>query len=721
MNAKRRHQSISLTLHQTLHGYSEGHRLLTSSGALPEQAESRMLFLSDLAGPGRVPGFDEYLTGYPVVEAGMYALARTWYADEMRRPGCVWTHTLLIPFGELAIIRDLRVLLPLFRRPTGNADFHAFSTQIRVEELEANEPSTSSWTNQQNAVADRVLEALYGHPRLKVVLPSKNARDYEDLLLQIWTQQWPRLRRSFWFCTGSLEPRNIPDVRFDLEVVPESNSYSFRERGTVFVGELDNLWLVDRTTSKINSEKTDLPAPWLELLRHALHQVKESAGSDFWIFGADVAGGRASVKPLCETFVSAWAVKTGRLSVSELLNSVAENFPDPNEALRLKTGLFGHPDERARLGIGWLGEKEVLSALGTSSGGASLPFEKLRVPERVNALVETSPAEGRELLIRLITRGSTSIGQTIFGCIVSSLPVGTLVGVVREHPALLATVVEHNSAFLLALEAWRDSGALQPELIDLAVQSEALDFFQRRQLVITMLEAGVRDLPYHSAVKFGASGVLGALDWLNQQPARSKASLAGGWVELMREHQGPVEAWIDQYRSPSASALTAVTAALEASTVIRGSASLWLDLVRHARTLKFLPPRDLQRVEAISFVVALRDRTEPAPELLASVFPSLHKELAEQSFPYEAWRILQEEVPRLLFANWDRCERLRQAFARAFVENAWAPHLFVQAAVEAGAGPQLNDYLGNWKEGKRYRKLLLQYIRSFDYEARSAS
>ena len=46
-----------------------------------------MLSFSDLSGSSTGIKFDSYLTGYPVAELGMYAFARTWYANEMRRPG----------------------------------------------------------------------------------------------------------------------------------------------------------------------------------------------------------------------------------------------------------------------------------------------------------------------------------------------------------------------------------------------------------------------------------------------------------------------------------------------------------------------------------------------------------------------------------------------------------------------------------------------------------
>lgn len=50
----------------------------------------------DLSGPAFRTGFESYLTGYPLKTFGLYCFARTWFALELPRPGCVWTHTLII-------------------------------------------------------------------------------------------------------------------------------------------------------------------------------------------------------------------------------------------------------------------------------------------------------------------------------------------------------------------------------------------------------------------------------------------------------------------------------------------------------------------------------------------------------------------------------------------------------------------------------------------------
>jgi hypothetical protein len=103
-------------VHQFLHGYSEGHRLIEGSAKLPSELARLMLKMSDLSGSSVVSGFERYITAYPLESINAYALAMTWYAPEMPRPGCVWTHTIVLSTQTLATIPSLVTLKPFRSR-----------------------------------------------------------------------------------------------------------------------------------------------------------------------------------------------------------------------------------------------------------------------------------------------------------------------------------------------------------------------------------------------------------------------------------------------------------------------------------------------------------------------------------------------------------------------------------------------------------------------------
>jgi hypothetical protein len=168
-----------LMLHQALHGYSEGHRLIESSIPIPDDLKRLMQRMSDLSGTSVVSGFQDYLTGYPLQSLGAYALAKTWYAAEMSRPGCVWTHTLIIPETVMAKIASLAALRTLFRRPNAQSS-EVYSKPIVLEHKSAS-GFEESFTDQQMKL-QAFMAAHYEKESRPLIVGSAHSHEYIGLI-----------------------------------------------------------------------------------------------------------------------------------------------------------------------------------------------------------------------------------------------------------------------------------------------------------------------------------------------------------------------------------------------------------------------------------------------------------------------------------------------------------------------------------------------------------
>lgn len=106
-----------------LHGYNHGHNYIQGSIVLDSIHDmNKIAMLSDWS--EYVNGEDySYLTFYSLDESNYYVVAKTWYASEMSRPGCVWTHSLLICKDDLANISDFLHLQEYFVHPASAADY----------------------------------------------------------------------------------------------------------------------------------------------------------------------------------------------------------------------------------------------------------------------------------------------------------------------------------------------------------------------------------------------------------------------------------------------------------------------------------------------------------------------------------------------------------------------------------------------------------------------
>jgi hypothetical protein len=210
-----------IKIEQSLHGYADGHRLLQSSRKFPTETAKTMLFMTDMSGPSMTAVFEPYLTGYALDEIGTYALGRTWYAPEMDRPGCVWTHTLFFKKSDIASIVDLRNILKLFKRPEKEASsWGLYNSPLYFDKFDALETPGSREANigVTSGIIQNVLLALYGESaKQPVYIPSDDFSKFEELVILTWNQQWSALRTSFFFSTGSIANRKTSGRNFDLQ------------------------------------------------------------------------------------------------------------------------------------------------------------------------------------------------------------------------------------------------------------------------------------------------------------------------------------------------------------------------------------------------------------------------------------------------------------------------------------------------------------------------
>lgn len=271
----------SILVHQTLHGYNDGHRLISSSLPLDATDARVMLVMSDLSGPGVKPSSQGYLTGYPLEKSGRYVLARTWAAPEMPRPGCVWTHSLIIENADLARFASAQTLLDTLTRPAGVDNRLAYGVPVPV--LHQPKPNWIEGTKQ----AEFLLQALYSFPAQQIVAEAGAPFEDERVAIAIWIQQWPRLRRSFSFCTLSGIDRSGKGITLDLQFARETD----RQLRSKFPDAV----VADRgpISNALQPLLADLVEPESSTLREFLRRT-----------GGDVDGGRRAMLPLCELHAS---------------------------------------------------------------------------------------------------------------------------------------------------------------------------------------------------------------------------------------------------------------------------------------------------------------------------------------------------------------------------------------------------------------------------------
>lgn len=175
---------------QAVYGYSNGHRQLASSIDLSSIDMYELAAASDLAPGVSITADESYLTGLMLPDSKRYALIRTWLAPEMPRPGCVWSHVLVLGREVLTSLVDLTILDECFQRPANYKTDKSVTTFLAVNRLRKGKRARAD-------IVEEVMQACYGDISLKA--QAYLDRDRENAILAIWSQQWPRMRSRFAF------------------------------------------------------------------------------------------------------------------------------------------------------------------------------------------------------------------------------------------------------------------------------------------------------------------------------------------------------------------------------------------------------------------------------------------------------------------------------------------------------------------------------------------
>ncbi len=208
-----------LTIHQAIFGYSNGHHLISSSVSFESKTLNKLEKASDLAGSSYFEDFDGYLTGYLLSEKNVYVISKTWFANEMPRPGCVWTHTLFIPLDisddELKKI-DFEAL---FHRPNVSESewYNHYSKPIQImtvnkEIILGNKTKSKNYYD----IISIIIESL-----VPVIITASCCSEYNYIFEEIIRDMGICFIKDISFCTGSFTLRFLADSPFLLQVVPQ--------------------------------------------------------------------------------------------------------------------------------------------------------------------------------------------------------------------------------------------------------------------------------------------------------------------------------------------------------------------------------------------------------------------------------------------------------------------------------------------------------------------
>ncbi|WP_292505227.1 hypothetical protein, partial [Mesorhizobium sp.] len=203
---------------QQLHGYRNGHELLSGTIRLPARDQDLVDRLSDIAGPiGPGEKFAPYLTCYPLPSGSHYIVARTWLDLTAPRAGCVRTRSLIVAMSDWTGLAGPASLA----RVATEAGPTDPGRQLMLE------PSLAPPLPPVEGPGVELIEALFLEDSVPVAVFGAPAP--ELLALRFLTAIWPSMRRRFTVSTFCNSPRTIAKRSFDLVFAPVSARSRFSD------------------------------------------------------------------------------------------------------------------------------------------------------------------------------------------------------------------------------------------------------------------------------------------------------------------------------------------------------------------------------------------------------------------------------------------------------------------------------------------------------------
>lgn len=650
----------SVRVDQLLFGYDQGHRLIAGS-VIPSASLKRQLSrISD--SPGGSPSYPKgsVLRGVPILDSKAYALMRTWPARQSRaRPGTVWTHAFLIGLPDLGRDGIVAQLVARLQNPEQTEDFTVFDLPIMIAES-TYYPSPSQISDIDSSLAKALLSQLYGDPGAPLRLNVRNdqslfAEDVsfskiEDLVISLWEQQWPRLRRGFSFMVG-------PWFGFDQNSLFKSHD--------LVIGFIRSPFMLSpeeavSTTSWLNKLVEDLQNPGM--LRRFLKRA-----------GADIDNPLRATRLLVELYVLYSVPSWSKSVYQEIFDKTFAAFPEKNDAKWLKEQLVDYT-YWAKLRSFKI--NEYIEALFEQSRAYELPPLATNLSGAVQRLLIESPEEAQHLALHAFGEDDLPLAENFIELYLASAHDKQLGNLVMARPALIHALIQRNPALLEREVLWqvlperRDSTLARLLTLPENMRS-GLDWNAITSHLLSTSNQGLS----HDLIRQLPDQIISLLLGILQQ--KGDPNLNKAWMPALNARAEVVIDWLANTQDPHVDILLWVVHQLDERYMWSGRLdAVWLNV---GENINAYPPTLREELAAHVLAILIR-KSDVDMHILFNVLELSRDHICEGRMSYKLETFLHGYLPRLKKSedDWDLCRRLDKWLAKVLKQAGFSKRSVVK-------------------------------------------
>lgn len=635
-----------MEIQQTLHGYQQGHTLIASSIDLSTADKKKMAILSDWSEYSRGDGSDSsYISAYPLPDSHYYVVARTWYADEMQRPGCVWTHSLLIDTQDIDATFDFRALWTYFKRPTKDKEeFELYELPISVTQnlldcevdkpLTLNIPSLGYW-----------LRALLEKSEELIFTATSLSRENQFFLLSLLSHLPIGISQTMSFCSGTARLRQSDGIPFNLQITSASRKkYPYLNAQVIEIPEVP-YWYKQLATSIMDGGK-EIPI----LLNK---------------FALDIGNKLVRFQTIIELYLGLDRLEDYNEDKSELFKSticnMATAFPKVTDGIAFKASILSPSMTKY-----FCDESSFIAYMATTPYSDSFDYDSFDFWGRVSAYANNQKLEEvLSVMNYLLQFGKkTPVVAKVLERMERTYNVEEMQKILDSCWLYYLYLVKKHGSYLenemwLTLESQKFS-----KLVKIFINQPHPDCKEIWLGAFHRLLHEHSDLPYDSIQKFGA--YIEVVDIILEEIEKGGV-LPYNYISYCKLEAEKIVNWLDGKNTVNKMIQNLICASIQpdSNIVYQSRSSNW-----HAM-LNIPAKMDNLDIFIFIFILAynLPDK-KGAFEFYKKAFYPIYKAAENSNISLEEWQKIAIYCPKPAWGwEWDRCAMLRRGFVNWAIEE----------------------------------------------------
>ncbi|EEQ09204.1 hypothetical protein ymoll0001_31560 [Yersinia mollaretii ATCC 43969] len=587
----------------------------------------------------------------------------TWPAPEMPRPGCVWTHALLLEPTMLESIEDLSILQEVICRPDASLDIDYYRQPLEVGLIKKN-PSQRLL---DITIAKKLIDSLYGRISTNIEVLSSDRLDKP--LFAVWSQQWPRLRRNFRFQTAvSRMPRSTGSARFDIIAI--------------FAQEESNNSVIENTSSGwLNDALTDVQSDGKTSLRTFL-----------WVYGRDVRKQRGSFRPLTEVHSLGHKSQVG--AIQRITDIISESFPTLNDAKHLKQDLVD--------GI-FAGHEQMMlvSNILLNNNKMEMIFPAITMVG-VDNLIDFWPQESESVLDLFIlsSRSNSNSGKLIFESLIETIQSSDFWTLSYAHPIAREIVTERNPEFLLANRYILDDIDMIKLLPLVPSSTKGLIHFIND--LVARDDKNIASMVFDNFPSIAVAQVVQRLNTKKIVPNIWKEEFLSQYDYILKDE-------VIRHITHSSLLFNIADALgwLSNAVIVEGLEPWYNSLIAITNDLDE-PEADM--LDCFFILLAIKSGGDKGLHIIEKLYENIHHKILKSELSQKARNMLLPQLPDVgWLRSWDLGYRFRLAIAKAYVRNRWSVESYVGLASDSKGRELLADAASDVEGGREYSNAAWRY------------